>query len=121
MTMISTKATASIIAGLSIALSAGCQTAADRSGYDSAWELRVSGPPKAVVWRSPAASVAVDMAGEVWTVVLRDPAELTAVGLTRASFENANVVAIQGYAHVDRPLEIRANTVTLDGKTTTLR
>ncbi|MEM7653606.1 MAG: hypothetical protein AAF220_10545 [Pseudomonadota bacterium] len=104
-----------------LALLAGCATAAEQQGYDSSWELRVSGAPTDVTWSAPSSTLKLDMAGENWKVVLRSPGELEKIGLTRPVFEKANVIAIQGYAHESRQLEIRANTVTVDGVTTTLK
>ena len=56
-----------------------------------------------------------------WNVILAPPARMESRGLTKDKLKIGTTVTIAGYAHKQTKDEIRAERITIDGKTTELR
>ena len=59
--------------------------------------------------------------GKVWYVVLAPPSRMEARGLTREMLKKGATASVVGYPHREKPEELRAERITIDGKTTELR
>jgi hypothetical protein len=59
--------------------------------------------------------------GKVWYVVLAPPARMKARGLPQEMLKKGATATVVGYAHREKPEELRAERITIDGKTTELR
>jgi hypothetical protein len=89
--------------------------------YDASRTIVVQGPIETSSYSNPHATITVKDAAKVWTVTLAPvsrmqsrgaPAELVAVGKT---------VKAEGYASKVDPNEMRAERITVDGKTVEMR
>jgi Family of unknown function (DUF6152) len=89
--------------------------------YDAAKPITVVGPIETLKYENPHALITVKAPGKVWTVTLAPvsrmqsrgaPAELVAVGKT---------VSAYGYPSTVESDEMRAERITIDGKTVELR
>ena len=59
--------------------------------------------------------------GKVWYVVLAPPSRMEARGLTREMLKKGATASVVGYQHREKAEELRAERITIDGKTTELR
>jgi hypothetical protein len=57
----------------------------------------------------------------VWDVVLAPPSRLEIRGLTKAMLAPGTKATVIGYPHRNNPNEMRAERITIEGKTTELR
>ena len=111
---------------LGLALRGRCSAAAVLAhhgwgSYDASKPITVVGPIETLKYENPHALITVKAPDKVWTVTLAPvsrmqsrgaPAELVAVGKT---------VSAYGYASTVEKDEIRAERITVDGKTVELR
>lgn len=90
-------------------------------GYDASKLVTVEGPIQTSSYGNPHATITVKASDKVWTVTLAPisrmqsrgaPADLVAVGKS---------VKAEGYASKVEPNELRAERITVDGKTIEMR
>ncbi len=114
--------TVSLIAALSLA---GAATTAwahhGWSSYDSDKAVKVEVPLAEVRYRNPHAEVAVEHDGKRWQVVLAPISRMENRGLPTDALKVGKSVIIEGYPRKDGTAEIRAERITVDGKTVELR
>ena len=91
------------------------------SEYDSANTLKVSGVIKHAGYEHPHGHVQLESAGKIWSVVLAPPSRMSARGLPPADLKAGAKVEIVGYANRSKPEEMRAERITIGGKTVELR
>ncbi len=63
----------------------------------------------------------LEAAGKVWTVVLAPPSRMENRGLPAAMLKPGAKARVEGYPSRDDPGELRAERITIDGKTIELR
>ena len=90
------------------------------SGYDDTL-LTLNGAIEASSYANPHGSVRLKAQDKTWTVVLAPPARMQARGLTRELLKPGAEAKIEGYAHRTDSSELRAERITIDGKTIELR
>jgi hypothetical protein len=91
------------------------------SEYDTDKPLAVSGTIETSGYQQPHGFVNLKTAGKTWHVVLAPPGRMESRGLTREMLAAGHVASVVGYAHRSKPEEMRAERITIAGKTTELR
>ncbi|MET0509541.1 MAG: DUF6152 family protein [Burkholderiaceae bacterium] len=91
------------------------------SSYDADEGVKLELPLTEVRYRNPHAEVEVDRQGKRWLVILAPTSRMESRGLTPDALKNGKVITIEGYPRKDGTAEIRAERITIDGKTIELR
>ena len=72
-------------------------------------------------YENPHGFVKIEADKKIWNVVLAPPTRMESRGLTKDKLKVGATVTIAGYQHKETKDEIRAERITIDGKTTELR
>jgi hypothetical protein len=91
------------------------------SGYDSAKTLTLTGTIQEAGYEHPHGSVRLATPDKTWIVVLAPPSRMENRGLTRAMLVPGTTATVVGYPNRTEPDEMRAERITIAGKTTELR
>ena len=113
-----------IAAAVVLALAAGVSGAAahhGRSGYDSSTPLTLTGTIREAGYEHPHGSVRLETPGKSWIVVLAPPSRMENRGLKREMLAPGTTATVVGYPSRSDPGEMRAERITIAGKTTELR
>ncbi len=105
-----------------LAISAGAASAHHGwGGYDSANAVSLTGMVESIDYANPHATMMLAADGKRWEVVLAPPWRMTNRGLAAGAVNVGDTVTVVGYAHKEHAAELRAETITADGKTVPLR
>ncbi|HEU5320028.1 MAG TPA: DUF6152 family protein [Methylomirabilota bacterium] len=115
-----------IAGGVAALLAAALVPAAARahhgwSGNDSSRPLNVTGVIRESGYEHPHGFVRLEAPGKTWNVVLAPPSRMERRGLPRATLKPGATATVMGYPHRTDAEEMRAERITIDGKTTELR
>jgi Family of unknown function (DUF6152) len=91
------------------------------SGYDSSRTLDLTGTIRQSGYEHPHGFVRLETPGKTWNVVLAPPSRMENRGLPREMLAPGKQATVVGYPHRQDPNEMRAERITIDGKTTELR
>ena len=91
------------------------------SSYDASKVMTIEGPILAADTGFPHAHIALEHDGRRWDIVLAPPSRMTARGLAEGALADGVVVRVEGYPSTQTEWELRAETITVDGKTIPLR
>jgi hypothetical protein len=92
------------------------------TGYDETKLVQYTGVIKEAGYENPHGFVKIeDDKRATWNVVLAPPTRMESRGLTKDKLKVGATVTIAGYQHKQTKDEIRAERITIDGKTTELR
>ncbi|MDH4325217.1 MAG: DUF6152 family protein [Betaproteobacteria bacterium] len=91
------------------------------SEYDSTKLLRLSGKIVEYGYEHPHGHVRLETPGKVWWCVLAPPSRMQNRGLEKGMLKPGVMVTLEGYANRDKPEEMRAERITIGGKTVELR
>lgn len=91
------------------------------SGYDSGKELSLTGTIKDSGYEHPHGYIRLETAGKTWTVVLAPPSRMENRGLPREQLKAGTQAIVVGYPNRTDPGEMRAERITIAGRTTELR
>jgi hypothetical protein len=91
------------------------------SGYDGSKELTLTGTIKEFGYEHPHGSVRLQTPGKTWVVVLAPPSRMENRGLKREMLAPGATATVVGYPSRTEPDELRAERITIAGKTTELR
>jgi hypothetical protein len=91
------------------------------SGYDSGKEMTLTGTIRAAGYEHPHGYIRLEADGKVWVVVLAPPTRMENRGLPRAELKPGAPATVVGYPNRTDPDELRAERITVGGKTTELR
>jgi Family of unknown function (DUF6152) len=91
------------------------------SGYDSGKELTLTGTIKEFGYEHPHGSVKLETPDKTWFVVLAPPSRMENRGLKREMLKPGVSATVVGYPNRTEPDEMRAERITVAGKTTELR
>jgi hypothetical protein len=91
------------------------------SGYDSSKTLNLEGTIAQSGYEHPHGFVRLETPGKTWLVVLAPPSRMENRGLPKDMLKPGTKVAVVGYPKRDDPEEMRAERITIAGKTTELR
>ena len=91
------------------------------SEYDSANVLTLPGVIKESGYEHPHGHIRLETPGKTWLVVLAPPSRMENRGLPAANLKAGNRATVVGYANRNKPEELRAERITVNGKTVELR
>src|SRR5688572_14004991 len=110
--------------GIGAMLALGISTAAVAhhgwSGYQEEIQ-KLSGVIEESSYTSPHGSIRLKAGDKTWDVVLAPPSRMTNRGLTPEMLKVGTSVSVEGYQHKTDAGEMRAERITVDGKTVELR
>lgn len=91
------------------------------SSYDASKTVSVNVPLAEVRYRNPHAEVEVDHDGKRWLIILAPINRMESRGLPSDALVKGKKVTIEAYPRTDGTAEMRAERITVDGKTIELR
>jgi hypothetical protein len=91
------------------------------SGYDSGKPLDLTGVIRESGYEHPHGHVKLEVPGKVWLVVLAPPSRMERRGLTGEMLKPGTQATVMGYPHREHGEELRAERITINGKTVELR
>src|ERR1700730_14994575 len=94
------------------------------TGYDEKQTLNLTGIIRESGYDNPHGFVRLEVSGnpaKTWMVILAPPSRIDARGLQREALKPGTTVAVVGYPKRTDPDEVRAERITIEGKTTELR
>jgi hypothetical protein len=113
-----------LLIGTAAALSLGISAAAIAhhgwSGYHTEAQ-KLSGVIEESSYASPHGSIRLKAGDKAWHVILAPPSRMTNRGLTPEMIKVGAAVSVEGYQHKTDAGEMRAERITVDGKTVELR
>ena len=89
--------------------------------YDAARPVTVTGPIVTSKYENPHATITVKASDKVWTVTLAPTSRMTTRGATEKVIAVGNTVSAYGYPSTVERDEMRAERITVDGKTYEMR
>jgi hypothetical protein len=89
--------------------------------YDAAKKFTISSAVERLEWTNPHVHVDLKHQGATWEVVLAPPFRMEARGLSPALIKAGATVSAEGYPSTRTGKEMRAERITVDGKTYELR
>ena len=90
------------------------------SGYETEL-LKVNGVIEQSSYANPHGSIQLKTAEKTWQVVLAPTSRMANRGLTAEMLKTGVTVTVEGYQKASDPKEMRAERITVDGKTVELR
>jgi hypothetical protein len=91
------------------------------SGYDSGKALNLTGVIRESGYEHPHGHVKLEVPAKVWLVVLAPPSRMENRGLPRTMLQPGTTATVVGYPHRTESDEMRAERITINGKTVELR
>jgi Family of unknown function (DUF6152) len=94
------------------------------SSYDASKTLNFTGVIRESSYSNPHGMMRLQVDGgngKVWLVVLAPPSRMKSRGLTQAMLSAGTTATVVGYPHRKKADEMRAERITIDGKTVELR
>jgi hypothetical protein len=91
------------------------------SEYDSTRLLKLSGKILEYGYEHPHGHVRLETAGKTWLCVLAPPSRMENRGLAKELLKPGSEATVEGYANRDKPEEMRAERISVGGKTVELR
>ncbi len=113
------KRTLSMLAAIMLPLSALAHHG--WSEYDASKPLTVTGAIKASGYEHPHGHISLEAPGRTWQVILAPPSRMERRGLAKDALKPGAQVTVTGYANRSKPEEMRAERITVNGKTVELR
>ena len=91
------------------------------SEYDSTKLLKLPGKIVESGYEHPHGFVRLETPGKVWLCVLAPPSRMESRGLAKDALKQGASATVEGYANRSKPEEMRAERITVGGKTIELR
>ena len=91
------------------------------SEYDATRTLTLTGAIEQAGYEHPHGFVKLTVDGKTWTAVLAPPSRMESRGLPRSALVPGRTVTVVGYPNRHKPDEMRAERITVDGRTVELR
>ena len=91
------------------------------SEYDASKALKLTGKIVESGYEHPHGHVRLETPGKTWNVVLAPPSRMERRGLEKAALKPGATATVEGYPNRDKPEELRAERITIGGKTIELR
>ena len=89
--------------------------------YDAAKKFTITSPVERLAWQNPHVHINVQHEGATWEAVLAPPFRMDARGLNPDLIKAGTSVTLEGYPSTRTEREIRAERITVAGKTYELR
>jgi uncharacterized protein DUF6152 len=111
-----------ILFTLAAILSAGAAAAHHGWGsYDTAKAFTISAPVETLSWADPHARIMLKYDGAIWEATLAPLSRMLARGLSEEMLKPGTPVVVLGYSSTRNQHEMRAERITVAGKTVELR
>lgn len=110
-----------IAAGLCVALALPAAAHHGWSSYDAGTVVVLEAPVLASSYENPHGEVQIEAKGKRWTVVLAPPSRMERRGLPRGDIAVGKVVRVEGYPSRVHDGEMRAERISVGGRTIELR
>jgi hypothetical protein len=91
------------------------------SEYDSSKVLKLTGKIVELGYEHPHGHIRFEAPGKTWNVVLAPPSRMERRGLEKGMLKAGTTVTVEGYPNRDKPQEMRAERIIINGKTVELR
>ena len=91
------------------------------SEYDSSKPLKLSGRILESGYEHPHGHIRLQTTDKTWNVVLAPPSRMEFRGLSKELLKPGAEASVEGYANRDKAEELRAERITIQGKTVELR
>jgi hypothetical protein len=91
------------------------------SEYDSSKALKLTGKVVESGYEHPHGHLRLETPGKTWSVVLAPPSRMERRGLEKGALKPGGTVTVEGYPNRDKPEEMRAERIIVNGKTVELR
>jgi hypothetical protein len=91
------------------------------SEYDSSKALKLTGKVVESGYEHPHGHVRLQTPGKAWNVVLAPPSRMERRGLEKAALKPGATVTVEGYPNREKAEEMRAERISVQGKTIELR
>ncbi|MET0963232.1 MAG: DUF6152 family protein [Noviherbaspirillum sp.] len=91
------------------------------SEYDDSKPLELKGTIRSAGYENPHGIVRLQAGDKTWTVVLAPPSRMANRGLEQSALAPGVAATVNGYPNRSKPVELRAERITIAGKTTELR
>jgi hypothetical protein len=91
------------------------------SEYDASKPLKLTGKVVESGYEHPHGHVRLETPGKTWHVVLAPPSRMERRGLEKGALKPGVTVSVEGYPNRDKPEELRAERISVNGKTVELR
>jgi len=91
------------------------------SEYDATKSLTLTGRIVESGYEHPHGHVRLETPGKTWFVVLAPPTRMQNRGLPKDALQAGNTATVVGYPNRSKPEEMRAERITVQGKTVELR
>jgi hypothetical protein len=91
------------------------------SEYDSSKALKLTGKVVESGYEHPHGHVRLETPGKSWNVVLAPPSRMERRGLEKAALKPGAKVSVEGYPNREKAEEMRAERISVQGKTIELR
>ncbi|NJO23226.1 MAG: hypothetical protein HC868_10110 [Sphingomonadales bacterium] len=89
--------------------------------YDASKLVIVEGPIQASTYANPHAQITVKAPAKIWTVTLAPISRMRSRGAPADFVAVGKIIKVEGYASKTEPGEMRAERITVDGKTVEMR
>lgn len=91
------------------------------SEYDSSKVLKLTGKVVESGYEHPHGHVRLEVPGKTWEVVLAPPSRMERRGLEKGMLKPGVTAIVEGYPNRGKPEEMRAERISINGKTIELR
>ena len=91
------------------------------SEYDSSKLLKLTGKIVESGYEHPHGHARMETPGKTWNVILAPPSRMERRGLEKGQLKPGVTATVEGYPNRDKPEEMRAERIIIDGKTIELR
>ncbi len=91
------------------------------SEYDATQLLKLTGTIEASTYEHPHGSIHLKTPAKTWIVVLAPPSRMDMRGLAKDLLKAGATASVEGYPNRNKPEEMRAERITIAGKTVELR
>ena len=91
------------------------------SEYDATHVLKLTGTIEESTYEHPHGSINLKTPGKTWIVVLAPPSRMDMRGLAKDLLKAGATASVEGYPNRNKPEEMRAERITIAGKTVELR
>ena len=115
------RTTISLLTAVALAAAAPALAHHGWSEYDSSNVLTLTGTIQESGYEHPHGHMRLAVPGKVWTVTLAPPSRMENRGLPKDALKAGNQATVVGYPNRNHPDEMRAERITVSGKTVELR
>ena len=91
------------------------------SEYDQTTALKLTGTVEESGYEHPHGHIKLKTPQKTWVAVLAPPSRMESRGLTKDMLKTGTTVTVEGYQNKGKPEEMRAERITVAGKTVELR